>query len=443
MMYRSLGLAIATICLCASSPLSANDARAIALGGTALANGQGVHGAWVNPASLLQAKRQNQSFHGLLGIVGDFRDPGELVQTAIDNDTLESDITNNIDDLSDRPIECNVQNLSDDAVCLSGTEALANDFDRVVDIANSITEQPVEFQANFKAGFAHSGVRFPFALHFAQTYSAAGEVNTSDNDLAYLTLLRDVLSDDQLTFGEITDSVIEGQQILSIDENTQSDLNIVQPEDVLTSEYRGTGIERQQFGISFGHSFTVSGKTLDVGTTAKFSSITTYRAEGSIAGEFDETTASITDDFEDAETTTSSFTLDVGATYAASDQLAVSAVIKNLIPESADTNLSSVSFDTTPQLLVGAAYQLSRVTINADLALNEAEQDGFKSQPMGIGAEFNTRFVALRGGVSIDNSRRSDKAAVTLGLGLGPLQIGTRVSSVNAIQAGAQLSYSF
>jgi len=93
--------------------------------------------------------------------------------------------------------------------------------------------------------------------------------------------------------------------------------------------------------------------------------------------------------------------------------------------------------------MLGAAYQLRHATLHANAALNSAERDGVITQPFALGAELGRGNYSLRAGISVDNGRAADKTAVTFGFALGPLQMGARVSSLNALQAGAQLAYSF
>ncbi len=81
---------ILTTSLCVSTALTmfvcgaavAADARSISLGGSAIANGQGVHGALENPSSLMRMNSQQQRLHLHLGFSLDARDDAGLVETA-------------------------------------------------------------------------------------------------------------------------------------------------------------------------------------------------------------------------------------------------------------------------------------------------------------------------------------------------------------------------
>ena len=393
----------------------------------------------------MHLNRKNRNVHLRFGGAVDFRDPGTLFDSVFEKSDLINDIENATDTLANSPVTCISLDISSDTSCLSGTEELGQDFESLVGEINSVSEQPIELIADARAGFGYTGGVVPFAFHFGFSIVVAGELIASDNDIEYITILQDALIDGELTVGDILDTAVAGgTQLIDLNSALDGTLDVADPEDVLTSEFEGTRTDRQQFGVSFGFSIPVAGRSLDIGITPKISSITTFRAEGLIATEFDETTPSIDEDFSNSETTTTTFTADIGGTYSITDSLAVSSVLRNLITETADTSNDSFKVETTPQLIIGGIYEFSRfLAINADVALNSAERDGVETQPLALGVEFGRGNYSLRGGVSVDNGRTEEETALTLGFGLGPLQVGSRISSLKAIQAGAQLSFSF
>jgi len=425
-----------------SSSAQAADARSIALGGLAITNGQGVHGVAANPATLMHLHRRGRNTHLLLGTTGDFRDPGKFIETAIDNAGLANDISVNIDELSSRPLQCGTVEILTNTVCLEGTEELGNNFQSVIDILNVIDDQPMELIAEAQSGIARTKSKTPIAVYFSYSLAASGVIGVSEKDTAYLGVLRDSLIDGQLTGEDINNSIVSGVQIVTVDPNLEG-AEVVRPENFLTSQYGGTRLDRRQVGISVARTFLIGEHSVDFGVTPKVSSVTSYRAAGGVAPEFDADSPSIVDNFNNAESNTTTFTMDLGATYVASDKLTVSSVVRNLFAESVSSEFDSFEFKTTPQFLVGLAYRLGAFTFNTDLALNSALKDNIQTQPFSIGAELGSERLSLRAGFSVDNGRRLDKTAATLGIGLGPLQIGARLSSLNAIQAGAQLSFSF
>lgn len=256
-------------------------------------------------------------------------------------------------------------------------------------------------------------------------------------------MLQDALIDGELTVDDIINTAVAGTQILGLSTSLDGTLDVLDLEDVLTSEFEGTRIDRQQLGISFGFSYNVAGRPLDIGVTPKVSNITVFHAAGLIATDFDDDTPSIGDDFDSSETDNTTFTVDVGGTYSVSDQFAVSSVLRILVTETATSSDDTFTVETTPQVIVGGVYQFSGLAVNADVALNSATRDGVETQPLALGLEFGRGNYSLRGGISVDNGRTDEETAFTFGFGLGPLQFGSRISSLKSIQTGIQLSYSF
>jgi len=426
-----------------STNAQATDARAIALGGSAISLGQGVHGVWANPATLVHLRRKGERAHFRLGLVSDVRDPGEVFETVLDNQNFVTEVTDNINALESDNLLCLSGEVTIDSVCLENTQAIGEDFQNLLNIARTLNQRPFEILSQAQLGYAATNKGIPFAIHFNFSAAAAGEVVTTQNDIDFITILQDALIDDELTLDDIANSLINGSQVLSINPTANNILEINRPQDILTSVFGGTLLVRQQIGISLGYEMTVGDATIDFGITPKISSITTQRASGMIAAEFDVETPDIDENFRNSEVNSTTFTFDAGATFSTNDEFAISVVARNLIPERADTNISSFTISTTPQVIVGATYQFGSITLNADASLNTAEQDGVITRPFGIGAELGRGNYSLRMGGSIDTGRITDKAAFNFGFGLGPLQVGARVSSLNAIQAGAQLSYSF
>jgi len=220
-------------------------------------------------------------------------------------------------------------------------------------------------------------------------------------------------------------------------------LSVDRPQDILQSDGNAGVLLRTQLGIGFATTFNVSNYTIDAGITPKFSSLTASFLFVDVADEFDDTTDSIESRFDDTEITESSFTFDIGASMALPNSpLRIAAVIRNALAESIQTQ-NGFEFETTPQIIVGAVFKNNALSITADAALNEAEQDNFESQKFSLGIELGFSSLDLRAGLSHDAARDEDKTALTFGLGLGPLQLGARLSDVNSTAASAQISYSF
>jgi len=202
-----------------ASPALANDARSIALGGSAITHGQGVHGVAANPATLMHLKRQGLSKHFRLGSAADFRDPGKFVETALDNSTLITDIENNINTIDNSTLQCVTTAVNENTVCLGNTAGIGQNFQRIIDILEQVSLQPVEVLAEVQGGIGLTSFKTPIAVHFKYSFAGAGEIGLSANDRAYLQVFEDALIDGELTVGDIADSVIAGTQILTLNPN--------------------------------------------------------------------------------------------------------------------------------------------------------------------------------------------------------------------------------
>lgn len=441
---------LTTALLIAATPASALDARSTALGGSAIAAGAGVHGTLENPATLMRLQRDGQRIHLRFGASLDVRDSGELIDIATDEsneDLIESieDGIANLDNQVANPV-CGqllvadaitgnaIDSSNENTVCVDDTGALGSDAARVLDILNLIDGETIDARATTDLGFAMTSSSVPFAIHLQASVTGFGKPEVSEDDRNYVGTFADVLEDSQVVVGEIDANVL----------NVVGDaLAVQQPEDALTSEIKASILVRQQFGLSFATTLPVAGIDVDFGITPKFSKLRAFNDDLSVADVFDETAEDLADQFEDSEVSASSFTMDLGASASVNDlPLRVAAVLRNLIPESIATE-NGFEFETTPQLIIGGVYDLGVVSINADLALNSAKVDNFETQPIALGIEFGTRLLAIRGGISMDAAREDDPTALSLGFGLGPLQVGARVAGLNAAQASAQLSFSF
>ena len=434
----TLGAFVAT--LCANSVAAASDARSIALGGAVIANGKGVHGALANPASMMAMQRRGETTHVRFGISAELRDPGDSIDTVTDsdNDDLITNIGNEIDILSNESIQCNPLVDDDTAVCIEGTQPLSDLSAQLLDIGTQLDDESLDGIAAIDIGAAFTRSKFPFAVNFRVSAAGIGTADIADSDLSYAAEFADILDGNDLTLGEIRNSIFFETQ-----NDPGSPLIVSQPEDILESEANGGALVRIQLGVSLATTVSVGGFAVDIGITPKVSSLTARSLDFNVRDEFLNDVPSAADRFEDSENTEGSFTTDIGASVQPTKlPLRIAAVVRNLIPESIETN-EGFEFETTTQLVLGAAFQRGRVSILGDIAVNEAEQDGFETQKMGIGVEFGTRFLALRGGLAHDAARREDSTALTLGFGLGPLEVGGRISSTNSLEVGAQLAYSF
>lgn len=420
--------------LCSSA--FALDARTAALGGSAIANAKGVHGALENPSALMRMQRDQQIFHIHFGISTDIQDSAALIQTAIDEETLPEDVEREIDILTGRVLTCD-ETSSPETVCLSDTRTLGELSTRVLDILNQADGQPINAMLAADFGIAYSKWSIPIALHYKQSVTGAGKSIIAQEDRDYVGTFATVLADDELTFDELFSAVP-----LTISEDGQS-LSVLQPEDALESDVAGSFMVREQLGLSMATSVTVAGINVDVGITPKFSELTASSLTTELNDRFNDDSDTFATQFEENENTATTWNIDLGASANLTDApITVSVVARNLIKETITTK-ENFEFETTPQLIVGGAYRLGRLTVSADVALNEAKLDNMETQITAVGVEMSNRFFGARAGISHDEARTNDATALSLGFSLGPLHVGGRLTAQKAAQAGAQLAFSF
>lgn len=429
-------LIAAAISTLISSPTFALDARTAALGGSAIANATGAYGALENPSSLMRMQRDGQVFHFHLGASTDIQDDGGYIASAIDEATLPQEIEDEIDALSGRTLTCN-ESSTLETVCLVDTSQLATLSARVLDILEAVDQQSLAATASADLGFAYTKWSIPIAIHYKATATGAAKTIVASGDKDYIGAFVSVLADNELTVEELLSSVP-----LDLSEDGQS-LSIQKPEDALQSDVEGSGLTREQLGLSMATSVELAGISLDLGITPKFSELKAASLITELNDRFNDSSDTFEDQFNANETVATSWNIDVGASATLQNApITVSVVARNLVNESITTKENFV-FETTPQLIVGGAYKLDSLIISADMALNEAKIDNMETQILAVGVELSRSLVGLRVGMSHDTARTNDATALSLGFSIGPLHIGGRLTDQASAQAGAQLAFSF
>lgn len=426
-------------------PAQALDARAMGVGGSAIARGAGVHGVLDNPSALMQQQRAGESVHLHTGMAVDLRDGGGIIDTLTDSDNerLASDIGDEVDRITGAEVQCVPGVDPADTVCLEGTGRLGELAGDILNILDEVDGERIEAQASGGLGVGITGTPVPFAVHLRVAATGAGRPTVADGDRSYVGDFQNLLADDQVTLGDIEQSPSLNVEPVDLTNPVTPTLDVVQPEDALSSQARASAMARVQLGISLAHSITVGAHQVDLGITPKLSTLRAASLDTSIADQFDDNSDSLLTQFEDSENSKSSLTIDVGASMALPDHpVRVAGVLRNLIPESIKTD-AGFEFKTTPQLILGGVYQLDRLSFSADLALNRAKVDNFDTQVLALGVEYGTDLLQVRGGIAHDAGRDADATALSVGFGVGPLQVGARLASLDAAQASVQLDFRF
>jgi len=412
------------------------DARSVALGGSNISNGRGVQGTLDNPATLLHLQNLGERTHFQMGVSTDLRDSANVAEIVDNNPDLVDDFESEIDTLSGQSVTCDVFTAEDDTVCLSNTAGLGSLSGTALDILNTIDGQNLSGQAALDIGFAKTNTSIPFAIHFKAMATGIATPTIVDTDKEYTAVIANTLSDNNLTSGEIN---ANAEYVV---ETNGLSLTLRQPEDAFQSTAEIAALFRVQVGFSLARTVTLNNHDYDIGITPKFSTLEAGYVNIDVADQFTDTNESLSDQFENSKVEGDSVTFDLGiATQLSNKPIRIAAVLRNAISES--ISLPNYTFETTPQLVVGGSYQFTNTTINADIALNKAKLDNLDSQKMGLGIEWQPSFIALRAGISHDAGRDDSTTAISLGLGLGALELGSRITDYNESQIGLQLSFSY
>ena len=454
-----LALAAAT----SGGAAQAFDARAVALGGSVIAAGEGVPGALANPSALMGMQRAGQRTHFSVGLGGRLRDEIGVQDLVEEEEGLPADIEDEVERVDASAIECEPQlgfdpdtgalvsaDFDREDVCLDGLGGLADLSSRSVRVLDDIGGKDVVAQGSVAVGLGFTGFAVPFALHVQTRATGRGRADVTENDRDYVRGIGEAIDDDgELLFGAIEESRyfdLDPPPPYTADNFDPANLPTIDaalPRDSLDSTGNGGAVLRVSLGASFAGTFDVGGHAVDVGVTPKLSSLIARGVDVTVTEFLDDDDTPFEDRFEDSEVTATSFTFDLGASVAVAGYPArVAAVLRNVVPESIETE-EGIEFETTPQLVLGGVLDRGPFTFNADLALNEAEVDSLPTRMLAIGTEFEHGILALRGGLNHEAAREDAATALTLGVGLGPFDIGARVSDLENIAAGAQLSLSF
>jgi len=140
---------------------------------------------------------------------------------------------------------------------------------------------------------------------------------------------------------------------------------------------------------------------------------------------FDTESGDISDEFEDASETVTTFGLDLGLVYESTTipDLAVGIVGKNLnTPEF--ENDAGRKFEVEPQYRAGIAYDclydMITIAIDADLSANETLIQDYQSQYIGGGIDFHPgSWISLRAGAMKNTKEEYEGLIYTGGVSLG------------------------
>jgi flagellin-like hook-associated protein FlgL len=499
-----LAVAVATLGAVSASQVSAApfmpmDARGLAMGNTGVASAKRAHAPAYNP-SLLSKSDADDDFALLLGAGGSISDEDEIADVANDiSDNIVPELERLLDDAESNTIADAIDSAnaaidtietelnratpslstitaanSDLGTALADIDAQLADLNSTTseldNALNSISGSPLSGTLGGTFALAFPGKKFAAALHVAGNAHFSGRMLFSGNDSnllqAYGTAAGDYVEDAQSLQSDMTTIVNSGDsdadQITALEaleadvdalatynsdpvDTASGTIRIIENGEVtdaaddadLDSQVQVVGLSVVDVGLAFARDFTISGQQVAVGITPKYQSITTFHFVTEVDNEEDIDES----DFEDATEEYNQFNLDLGASWAITEngKWIAGLVGKNLLGGSFDTADAEVrgssnpllpavegtKVEITPQYRAGLAYNGEWTSIAIDLDLVENDPVAYESatQFAAVGAEFDVfSFLQLRAGYRT-NLAASNAEVVSAGLGLSPFEL--------------------
>lgn len=364
------------------------DPRALAMGGAGVAVGNSRQAHYYNP-SLLNNAPEDEDFNFEIDAALRIADPDGLIEGAADfadNDPITS-LALSLDAFNTNPSVGTLQSVIDDSILLQSS-------------IRDVTNKSFTLDGNLGTFVSVPNKGISWAVYA----NAWGNVSFQGN----LSPLDDQAMSDFITAGNnlqngglLPSDIIN---FISLDPTTSlnSSLSII-----------GGGV--LEFGVALATKQTINNYELDIGITPKIQRVTTFGIEKSLKQLEEDLNF---DDQEDPETTTS-FNIDLGVSKELDENWTTGIVIKNLIPKSYDVNNATRDVKISPSARIGAAWRNNWISAGADLDLTKNKDIASltETQFLSLGAEFDVKYVQLRGGYR-HNLAGSGGSGPSVGFGL-------------------------
>jgi len=441
---RLLALAIAGSTLAttaAATPYAPFDVRAAGMGGTGVASAKSASAALFNPA-MLSAQVEGDRFQFVLGAGATVADEDKIFDQV---DGLQPAI-NDLNTLIQSPGVFNLrfqidrQYVNGDAELAAMSTVATSTADIATRLARLSSDSLV---AGFGTGlgFGVPGPKLGVGVFITGSANVVTTPTVAATDTGMLERFAAVLGDGIVTTDELTNNLDILLPVLA--DPSQVELSDFNPQ----SQVNGLAIALMEYGVSFSHRYDLANTgTLSVGITPKLVNVTTYDYTQGVETFQDS-------EIDQLEKTEDAFDIDLGAVYKPTPESAwqYGVVIKHLIGGDFTTNPNAVgvgapnSPDTIavePQLRIGAARMTERTTLAVDLDVTEnaGVSPGTATQFLALGAEYDLKFLQLRGGYRANLASSDVSDVATVGLGLGPVDVSAVVSD-GSVGAYLQLGF--
>lgn len=424
-----------------AAPYAPFDVRSAGMGGTGVASAKAASAALFNPA-MLSAQVEGDRFQFVLGAGATAADENKMFDQVDELQTTLTSIENLVDTYFDvssltptLPISIGVTNApgSLEYQVLTRTSNLTT---QLAGQLNKIDDDSLVAGLGTGLGFGVPGKKIGIGFFVSGTGNAVATPLISPADTLLLTRYANILSDGTISALEAAANI----DILNEFSGGQAVVNDVVPQ----SSVNGLAVAVVEYGVGFSHNYDLaSGAQLSVGITPKAVNVATYDYTLDV------------ENFQDSEIDTQEktediFDVDLGMVYKASaaSEWQFALVAKHVIGGEFVTspNLAGGQapkrIELAPQIRAGAARMTNRTTLAVDLDLveNDGVMPGTGTQFLALGAEYDLKYLQLRGGYRANLASSDVGDVLTVGLGLGPVDI-SAVASDESLGAYLQLGF--
>lgn len=421
----ALAAAIAAAGTATAAPYAPFDVRAAGMGGTGVASAKAASAALFNPA-MLSAQDEGDSFQFVLGVGAQVADEDEMQDQFDEFDTTLTAFDNAIAAIDTSAIALGNDGDPANVQLLNAGTATATLSAQL----KELNGDNVNVLPGAGLGIGVPGQKIGVGVFVSGNGQLAVSPQIDGTDISRLDRYAGLLADGVITSAEVTANT-------DLFVNNGSTVDFTGTQFSSQSTARATGVAIAETGVAFSHRYDLaSGGQLSVGLTPKAVEILTYDYVAA-ADNFDAA------DIDVSERTDNAFDLDAGVAYKTSAESAwqFGAVAKNLVGGDYKTALGK-NIEIATQLRVGAARTTRRTTLAVDLDLTENSGTSADdvTQFLGLGAEYDLKYLQLRAGYRA-NLASSDVADVaSIGLGVGPIDISAAASD-GTIGAYVQLGF--
>jgi len=429
-----------------AAPYAPFDVRAAGMGGTGVASAKTASAALFNPA-MLSAQVEGDRFQFVLGAGATVADEDGMfdqfdeLQTTIE--AMDQLINTDLGALT-LVVGVGYQPGTTQHTVLNQVYSTTS---TLVDQMNKINNDNLIAGMGSGVGFGVASKKVGVGVFATATGNAIVTPQVSAIDTSRLANYVSVIAPDPVTqrIGITAAEIAANSQFLNLLLGSGGSASTVTLDDFdPQSSANGMAVALAEYGVSFSHEFVMDGGgALSVGITPKSVQVVTY-----------DYTANL-DTFEDSdidtqEKTEDLFDVDLGLVYKPSPSSAwqVGLVAKHLVGGEFETlpNVASGALPQTveiaTQVRAGIARMTNRTTLALDLDLveNEGVRAGSATQFLAFGAEYDLKMLQLRAGYRANLADSDVSDVATLGLGLGPVDIG---AMANQQTVGAYLQLGF